>query len=241
MSQRTTHSVGIILSRDFPLDAYNSVHTQVKLARLRSKKKRSEFGRAWNAVAYRYKAMTEHDSNFRSQLQRFGTSPPPFQRYRQENELFGFFICGQSILESIAYASVSLASALVPSHFPMDTQGDLRKINLRYTSCKFRSSSYSSDTISRKFDQLERSRAWDNWSKIRNILIHRQQPTRSFSSENDTWHDKFVIDARITKNNRVWVSQVTQGLVSALDDFCSKYLQMHKKLTIIKNDPKKTI
>ncbi len=212
------------MSRDFPLDAYNSVHAQVNCARLRSKKKQSEFGRAWNAVAYRYKAMTEHDSNFRSQLQRFGTSPPPVQRYRQENELFGFFICGQSILESIAYASFSLGSALVPSHFPMNTQGDLRKISLRYTSRKFRSSSYSSDAISRKFDQLKSSRAWNNWSKIRNILIHRQQPSRSFSSENDTWHGKFVIDDQITKDHRVWLSQMTQGLVSALDDFCSKYL-----------------
>ena len=161
------------MSRDFPLHAYNSVHMQVNRARLRSKKKRSEFGRAWNAVAY---------------------------------------------------ASFSLGSALVPSHFPMNTQRDLRKINLRYTSRKFISSSYSSDAISRKFDQLKRSRPWDNWSKIRNILIHRQQPSRSFGSENDTWHGKFVIDDQITKDHRVWVSQVTQGLVSALDDFCSNYL-----------------
>ena len=224
MSQRTANSVGISMSRDFPLNAYNSVHAQVNRARFRSKKKRSEFGTAWNAVAYRYKAMAEHDSNFRSQLQRFGTSPPPVQRYRQENELFGFFICGQSILESIAYASFSLGSALIPSHFPMNTQKNLRYINLQYTSDKFRSSSYSSDTISHKFDQLQHSRAWANWSKIRNILIHRQQPSRSFGSENDTWYGKFVISDQVTKGHRVWVSQETQGLVSALDEFCFKYL-----------------
>jgi len=212
------------MPKDFPLDAFNSVHTQIKRARLRSKKKKREFSRAWNAVAYRYKAMTEHDSNFRNQLQRFGTSPPPVQRYRQENELFGFFICGQSTLESIAYASFSLGSALNPSHFPMNTQRDLRKINLLSTSRIFKSSSYSSDAISGEFDQLKRSRAWAKWSKIRNILIHRQQPSRSFGSENDTWHGNFLIDDKLTREYRVWVSQVTQGLVYALNDFCSNYL-----------------
>lgn len=224
MSQRKTNNVGIIMPKDFPLEAFNSVHTQINRARLRSKKKKGEFSQAWNAVAYRYKAMTEHDSNFRNQLQRFGTSPPPVKRYRQENELFGFFICGQSILESIAYASFSLGSALNPSHFPMNTQKDLRKINLRYASRIFASSSYSSDAISHKFDHLKRSRAYDKWSKIRNILIHRQQPSRSFGSENDTWHGNFVINDKLTKEHRVWISKVTQGLVLALNGFCSKYL-----------------
>jgi len=225
MTKRIAFNVGVPMPGDFPLDEYNSVHKQLKGARLRSKKKRSEFSRAWNAVAYRYKAMTEHDSRFRSQLKRFGASPPPIKRYRQENELFGFFICGQSILESISYASFCLGSNLIPSHFPMNTQKDLRKITLQHTMSKFESSPYSSEEITNQLVQLAGSRAWKNWSKIRNILIHRQQPSRSFSSESDVWNNKFLINDGITVAHRIWVSQATNRLISALDAFCSNYLK----------------
>src|SRR5947208_13017014 len=184
MSPRIANTVGIRMSHGFPLAAYNNAFDATGSKRWRSKMKQREYGLAWNAVAYRSKAFTEHYSNLTRSLRSHGVSPPPEQRYRQEKDLFGFFVTGQSILESLAYAGFTLAASARASQFPMKTERQRRRIGLEQAAKCFKRSLFKRDRVARLLRRLSRSRDMRAWKKTRNTLIHRQQPGRNIFTGN---------------------------------------------------------
>jgi hypothetical protein len=60
-------TVGIQMPQDFSLDDYNSIHECCR-KKIRCKSLYNQFAAAWNAVAYRFRSMCEHDEAFRKAL-----------------------------------------------------------------------------------------------------------------------------------------------------------------------------
>lgn len=50
-------------------------------------------------------------------MEAYGGAPPEPERYRQERDLFGFFVSGLSAIESTNYGLFAIASMLDPNRF----------------------------------------------------------------------------------------------------------------------------
>ena len=219
------------MSRDFPLTAYNDTFDATGSKQWRSKIKQREYGLAWNAVAYRSKAFTDHCGSLTRSIRRLGVSPPPEQRYRQEKDLFGLFVTGQSILESLAYAAFTLAASAQPSQFPMKTERQRRRIGLDHAANCFARSRFNRDRVARLLRRLSRSRNMCAWAKTRNTLIYRQQPGRHIFAGNPSpsntaiWGGRFNVDIPTIQHHRDWMMLQVTRLTEAIQRFTVAHIR----------------
>jgi hypothetical protein len=166
---------GLVMPGDFPTDHYNAIYDQT-LAQVAAATP-DQFAGAWNAVAYRFLAMTDEEQTFTALV--VNTAPEPPIRYQQERSLFGFFSNGFSVFEATFYALFALGALLSPSHFPIATAKDQQKISPHATSAAF-AKAVSTDPINAVIGGLLSNTEFIEWREIRNILTHRAAPGRTF-------------------------------------------------------------
>jgi len=163
----------------------------------------SEYMAAWNAVAYRFQAMAEHDENFRTSLSTKGFD----DRYVQERELFGFFVTGLSAIEAFGYGLHFLLSIACPANFPIANK---RAINIALTK-KCLLATKPGEPLTLCVCSLLADQKYKDWKEIRDILAHRGAPGRIISlggrPQGDIWKLKDIpISLELTRGNRSWLA-----------------------------------
>ncbi len=175
---RKIDTVGIDMPDDFPADAYNEVHAVVSPKREPYPAPWPEWAGGWNAVAYRFMACAEHDTAFSESTRCNGNSPAPFERYIQDNEVFGFFVTGLATIESLCYGVHAIAAMMDPKQFPMDDESAKRSVTPVSTASRF-SGAFPDDRITAALKSLLADTRFDAWVACRNVLAHRVAPARN--------------------------------------------------------------
>lgn len=141
----------------------------------------SLMGHGFKAVAYRYRATVEYQSEFRKLFAApGGTAPPVDEHYRQEKSLFGFFVAGLACLESFAFSIHAIAAFYSPSRFPLSTKAQ-RGITPGAVAQRLQEV-WPNATVTWVMRTLVKDAVFMNWSQIRNVLCHRVVPPRAITA-----------------------------------------------------------
>lgn len=229
-----SNGLGDIVPKDFPRD----IHKQVALRVFGEAERKGikphlldHFHDSWLASGYRFCTCVEHDEAFRDSIKRVGVNPNQKEHYIQERELFGFFINGLTVIESLAYSSYILGAMLVENGFPMNAP---KLIQVNHTADKY-NKYYPNEPLSNELDQLRNSSDYDEWKKIRNILAHRVIPARKITvtlwppqldnSPKASWiDDTLELNANTTLSRRKWLARVADVMILAIDTFTKNHL-----------------
>ena len=229
MTDHILPPLDITMPSDFNVDAHFSIHSRITSLSGFDPDTVKQFQGAWKAIVYRFKSCAEHDEAFTTSIQTHGNSPPPPDRYIQERELFGFFITGQAVIESFGYGLFAIAALIQPIDFPILTDKEQRKINLKNTSEEFEKH-FSGDDITIALEKLLREDTYTEWQNIRNILIHRVHPGRLIRLSNHppdppvTWKVMDIeVDASTTSVRRKWLAETLNDLLQKTDRFTEKH------------------
>lgn len=183
---------GLTIPNDFPLENYEKIHFLVSLKKYTHRNEYLFFYRSWKGLLYRFLAGTEHDEKYRQSAPPVGENYSPHIQYVVERELFNFLVNGLSAIECLCYAlfaigaieEVTQTRQATNKIFLIDTEKHIRQINPLKTTQNFEKQfRYATITTSLKnlFDEFyttEDARKYEDWKKIRNVLIHRAQPGR---------------------------------------------------------------
>lgn len=232
---------------DFPVAEYEEMHRLVIQRNAKAPIDSivlSQFLGGWNAVAYRFRATADHDEAFISAIKKAADervandNALAFEnKYMQERELFGFFVTGFSVLESIAYSMFAVCSIVNVQVFPMQTAQDMRQVSLPETSKRL-VANYPNENISSEFQLCLSSMEFQQWKNIRNTLAHRTSPPRLYrqtvsiaapttgvTSWAAEWPDFGVsLDTNTTATRRRWLAKTTSELLKAANQFGANHL-----------------
>jgi hypothetical protein len=222
---------GLVMPSDFPVAEYEAVHGIVEPRTRNKKDSYEQFAGAWNAVAYRFLALTEYELAFNHSLSEAGGSPAPLERFKQERDLFGFFSNGFSVFEATFYGLFSIGALLSPANFPMSTAKDLQRITPTLTTATI-TKVFSGDPIQSVLDAILLDAAYIEWREVRNILTHRAAPGRTFfvgiggdDVLPDQWKIKSIpLDLKMTSTKRAELSRLLRELMQAIDKFTKIHL-----------------
>jgi hypothetical protein len=182
---------------------------------------------AWGGLQYRFTACAEHDDAFTLSVEIMGGSPPPLYRYRQERDLFEFFETGFSVLETMCFGIHAIGSILDSTNFPMTTEEDLRKINVKKTAKRFMKH-YSAEPLSASLTALREAKEYEEWCKVRAILTHQRHPGRTHNlvvgqSVRADWH-QFPINNQTTRTRRQWLAGIVKKCLEDTRAFVNSHL-----------------
>src|SRR5436190_1346163 len=135
----------------FPEEHFNRIHQAVD--RFRQNVNHLQFQGGWNAVAYRYIAMTEYDERFTASIKLHGPGPGEPERYRQERDLFGFASNAYSMFDALHYAMFIVGSFVDSINFDLANKNDERNINFGNTKKAF-GRAFGSDAINQHFSSF---------------------------------------------------------------------------------------
>ena len=216
---------------DFPVTEYESVHMVVESRASGANDIYEQFAGAWNALAYRFLAVTEYEAAFTASITAFGSSPKPLDRHQQERDLFGFFSNGFSVFEAAFYSLYSLGAFHSGVKFPMGTAKDQQRITPSSTAAAI-AKAFPDDPIQLAVDAVMSDAAYVEWREIRNILTHRAAPGRTFfvgiGDDNvipDEWKIKSIpLDVKMAPTRRSNLSRLISGLLRGIDQFAKSHL-----------------
>jgi hypothetical protein len=187
-----------------------------------------EYSGAWLGLTYRFRSCTEHDEAFTDSVSRFGDTPDWPERYKQERDLFGFFVTGLSAIECACYGLFAAASWLNPNQFPLTTGADKSSVNPKRTLEQFKIA-FPNESLTRTLQQITDDQEYYNWRKARNVLFHRSQPGRIIYLSNvgppraAEWVlQNIPIDNTVTAARRRWLADSLRSLLTEADNFTAK-------------------
>jgi hypothetical protein len=188
-----------------------------------------EYSGAWLGLTYRFRSCTEHDETFTGSVSRFGDTPDWSERYKQERDLFGFFVNGLSAIECACYGLFAIGSWLNPNQFPFTTDADKRSVNPERTLERF-AIVFPNEDFTRALRQFLSSQQYQDWKKARNVLSHRAQPGRIIylstvgPSRTAEWVlQNIPIDNTATATRRRWLADSLRDLLTEADHFTAKH------------------
>jgi hypothetical protein len=191
---------------------------------------------AHNGVRYRLRACAEYSEDFVKCVRRVGGGPAIEDRYRQEKQLFGFFVSGIAALESFNFFLYFAAAHLRPATFLVKTPADIRAISRKATTEGFEKE-FPGDSLTVALAKLAKDPALKEWVGVRNVLAHRTAPGRvvyaSFGSiahaPAPDWKidraGSIKIDESLTPSRLQWLVGTLADLVSAADPFSRRYFR----------------
>ena len=143
--------------------------------------KRQHSDGAWRAVAYRYRACSESNDEFKvlgsgaSELSREWGSDEE-HNYKLERCVYQFFVSGLSVFESLAYSLYFFGSVQRPAYFPH--VNDPKKVTIEGTSKEF-GAAFPHASLTTGLVALLQDVDYKQISTMRNILAHRVAGGRS--------------------------------------------------------------
>jgi hypothetical protein len=235
-------TIGLNMPGDFPKAEYESLHKHVITRNGKSKIDGTvldQFRGGWNAVAYRFRAMAEHDDSFVKAIKEAAGNQTMENRYVQERELFGFFVTGLSVIESIGYATFAISSIISAADFSMQTDRQKRAVTPEALASKL-TSFCPHESISNTWNGFLQKAEFTEWKKIRNTLAHRTSPPRlvtnsasidfqtgetSATAVTAEWKDFGIpIDSTTTSKRRNWLAESTKEMLTAANTFAANHL-----------------
>lgn len=225
---QSVSTVGVRLPPDFPAGPYQRISNRLSGKKDTHFGSWSEFACAWNAVAYRFLSCTEYDAAFTKSVKRFTNSPPHDEWYRQQRDLFGFFVTGVSVIESLCYGLFAVGSILTAQNFPFATSNDRKYVYPETTADKF-GKVFPSEGITATLKRMIDTKDYQDLKGMRNILSHRSTPSRRFykggANDGDVlWGDMIPINQDTTCLRRRWLVGMLGDLLDAADSFTAARL-----------------
>ncbi len=221
---------GLVMPPEFPVAEYESVFERVKPHAQTANDIYKQFVGAWNALPYRFLAVTEYEAAVTTSLTEAGGSPSPPERYRQERDLFGFFSNGFSVFEATFYGLFSLGALLSAADFQIGTAKDQQRISPSSTASAI-GKAFAGDPIHGAVDSILSDPAYLEWREVRNVLTHRAAPGRIFfvgiggdETLPDEWKIRGIpLDADMAHKRRSELSRLLNALLQAMDQFTQTY------------------
>jgi hypothetical protein len=231
-------SLGLLMPPGFPTGAHGKVHSCLVKYKDTHPAQWMSFGLGWNGVAYRYRAMAEYDEQFTTSIKNSGNSPPSEERYKQDNTLFGFFVCAVSTIACFFYSTYWMGVILEPNGFPSDSK------NLKYLSPgtirdKF-NANFHGDALTRQMEECVNDPMYTDMKYIRDVLSHRGMLPRKFyrggerngmatmpkniKDPSDQWQFDLPMDEKTTVSRRQWLDNILNRLIIEANDFCNRRL-----------------
>jgi len=228
--------IGIAMPSDFPNDENQAIWGRLTTHQKDDEERFGECGAALLGITRRFKAAADHDEAYIKAISRKGRGSPQDQVYRQDKELFDFFINGYAVLDCFVYGAYFIGSLVQPSGFPLVGADDRHKINVKKTTeaylNTFKTESIS-DAISEVFAYDRTNRVYVNaeyeaWSQIRNVIAHRSHPGRMHYLSTTPAMDRPsewrvvgmpVLDATTTASRRAWLAGTLQHLLKTMEGF----------------------
>lgn len=216
---------GLVMPHDFPVAGMESIHSKAFARRGTHSEIYEHFASAWNAVAYRFLAVTEYEVEFTASLAIH--SADATVRHQQEKQLFGFFSNGFSVFEAAFYGLFSLGSLLSPSEFPIATAKDQQRISPTTTTNALKSA-FPTSPINAALKTIADDPAYLEWREVRNVLTHRAAPGRRFhadlggkdSSIPDQWKLKDIsLDKDMAPTKRAHLARLLNLFANEVDVF----------------------
>jgi hypothetical protein len=137
-----------------------------------------EFVRAMGAVAFRYRAADEALSSMIEDWVAGGRALSFEAMYRQQRDLFEFFSCSLSSIESALYACYIVLTQRHPTVAPWSNVGARRGYFDRTLPGLLRAAFQTGHSLEATISALAASSAWTETTGFRNSLIHRALPSR---------------------------------------------------------------
>ncbi|MDP9456055.1 MAG: hypothetical protein M3Q60_09745 [Actinomycetota bacterium] len=225
---------------DFAVEPYDSVFDRIanlatqyyrayEAGAVREYQSWNQWVSAWIGVTYRYRSCTEHDEAFSKLVTEFGDNPNPFEKYRQDQELFNFFVTGLSAIECTCYGLFAVGSLLNSSNFPLATEKDMSSVNPAKTLEQF-DKSFPKEGITAALHSMTSQPEYKSWKKVRNTLAHRISPGRMIyasvggPSKTAEWKlDSIPMDGRATASRREWLANSLRNILTEADHFTAKH------------------
>lgn len=233
VGQNVSKVLDFAMPPDFDLALYDETFARVTKANPPSATPSAvnEFMAGWMGIGYRFLACADHDQAFTSARQ--ATSQPMrLEKYKEERELFGFFISGQAVLESYLYSMYAVGSIVNPTAFPMTLGGHKRAIGPNDLTLVRFACAFPNDSIGHQLRTLVDSTEFKEWSTVRNMQAHRLLPPRHHLAGNNPamryptyWGDidlNIELNTTTTSDRRKWLAARVQELLVAADDLTKR-------------------
>jgi hypothetical protein len=223
MKNNILPTVGVSVPSSFPSKHYKAIDKRVTGKKDDNLKAWNEYAGAWKALAYRYKSCEEYNKKFSDSISSAGSSPQFCERYKQERDLFNFFVTGLSVIDSLFYGLYAIASFINPEIFPISDQKDLRNIKPESTKDKYKKV-FAGEKITEFIQKLISNKEYSEWKEVRNILAHRVSPPRHFYNGGDNngkvyWLNEILIDENTTSTKYNWLTDQISKTLSIFDNF----------------------
>jgi hypothetical protein len=216
---------------DFDRDSYENVFSRLAPLNLTYPIPWGEYAGAWIALSYRFYSCAEYSDSFTESLQTHGGTAQALECYRQERDLYNFFVSGLSAIESFYYGLFAVASMLDSNTFPVQTdegkrtkpEGVVRRFLARFPN----------ENVTTTMQNLLADKAYKEWNDRRNILAHRNTPGRLMSirvtmgrvdaNYGPLRWGEIDLDERTTPSRRQWLAETLRDLLSAADTFTANH------------------
>lgn len=187
-----------------------------------------------NGVRFQLRACADYSDEFTHSVATKGDAPPLLDRYRQERQLFGFFVSGIAALDSFSFFLYFAAAQIRPAGFPTQKRGQIRAIRVKSTAAAF-AREFPGETITTALDKLVSDPKFNEWDEFRNVLAHRAAPGRKIYASVGNPHPdpaadwkidpaaNLKIDVNLTPVRLEWLVNTLTNLVVAADEFTQKY------------------
>jgi hypothetical protein len=176
MNTKFSQTLGKLkIPRALPAAEYDLVNQKSSQFAETEKAKWFAFASAWNAVAYRWRAMHEHATDFERSIAK-SSSPEVNERFRQDHDLFVFVTSAVSTVECFFFASYGLASLVNSANFPISKERDLKFYPQNVA--KTFQNSFPTDSITSSMTTCLAAPEWQQLQDLRNVLgEHLQEHT----------------------------------------------------------------
>lgn len=236
MPAHTSKAMLIRLPLDFPRSPYHSFYGRVQ-ARAQADGYPNEwqvhFIGSWKAIAYRFRACEQHCRDFTHSVATVGGAPPESHQYRQDADLFGFFVNGLAALESLYYCLFAVGSRLSPAGFPFTTDRHIRKVKPASVASAF-AKDYPGDALTEALHRVLATSAFQEWTEMRNVLAHRIVPGRIIygGSVSATIPPPALrvsallcipITDETTSTRRAWLASTLTDVLTQSDSFAARH------------------
>jgi hypothetical protein len=158
--------------------------------------------------------------------------------YKQDNALFGFFVCAVSAIDLFFYATYWLGVILKSDEFPSDTKS-LKRL---YPGpiAKYFLANFQGEALTTEMEECINDPKYIALKDMRDVLSHRGLLRRTINIggkrdgivtmvENpkdslDSWQDGLTLNEETTVSRHLWLSGEITKLVAATDEFCGRKL-----------------
>lgn len=130
-----------------------------------------------NGIAFRFAAADEAHDQFAGAISGQTAFTPAGPRYVQEASLFAFFVNALSAVECFHFAAFNLGSCLAPTHFPVATPKDMRRVDVAATVRGFQAS-HPADPFTAALVGVAGSNELERLKEHRDVLTHRGTQAR---------------------------------------------------------------